>query len=412
MDGDELTAAFLFSQLLEDGKTKLLTEEHFEIESRRPSSARNAIAALYWAGLDAELPISIERHPATKELLANLDGPRQVSQARARVDLKSPLNGYLGEHVLAGTLKIDLPEHFSASQLGDFGKCPFKYWLSRSLKIELPVEPQEGLTPMERGTLYHRALEIFYAELIAKDQAITDLGEERGALAVMAIEKALNETESQPHFRAGEFWHYQKQEIIFRLTRFIDTEYERALKQNQRWKPVAVEATFGNGKEGASPPLRLRGGAIAVRGQIDRIDRAFLGNEPTNQFRVVDYKTGSARISAEDHNEGRTLQLPLYAMAIEKAIMPGAKVEEGEYLSVSSGEKIGALFPSRRRGEDPDAPPVDVLGQSEALINSFVEAIGKGQFVVNPSNPIVCKSCDHKPVCRIAEMAFEEEFSG
>jgi ATP-dependent helicase/DNAse subunit B len=130
---------------------------------------------------------------------------------------------------------------------------------------------------------------------------------------------------------------------------------------------------------------------------VDRIDVADDGR----QVRIVDYKTGSKSIKPEDALSGRNLQIPVYALAVERAVLPGSQVAAGVYLSVNSGEVTGRLNFEGGHGEQ-------LRARTEELVERFVSSICKGDFTVRPTDQSLCAGCQHNKVCRIAELKREE----
>ena len=98
------------------------------------------------------------------------------------------------------------------------------------------------------------------------------------------------------------------------------------------WTPTHFELAFGKGD---APPLVLRdtdGAEIRLRGYIDRVDTNARG-----ELRVVDYKAGSSSISPRDLDEGKRLQLALYALALREALQMGA-ASAGLYWHIGSAK--------------------------------------------------------------------------
>ncbi|HEY9714680.1 MAG TPA: PD-(D/E)XK nuclease family protein, partial [Chroococcales cyanobacterium] len=132
--------------------------------------------------------------------------------------------------------------------------------------------------------------------------------------------------------------------------------------------------------------------------------------------------SGSRRYSQEDAQSGRELQLPLYALAAERSILPGSRAAQGVYLSISSGENTGRLSfdPSKPAGRSKksagggadqsdrsdrsDMLAVDHLKLAEEHTRQIVHRIESGDFSVSPNGKEVCTHCDHRIVCRIDEI--------
>ena len=111
------------------------------------------------------------------------------------------------------------------------------------------------------------------------------------------------------------------------------------------WRPYAFEARFGMRGRDGSPrkALEMTVGSetIRLRGVIDRIDRDALGH-----LRIIDYKSGKRNnsYSLSGLQRGERLQLPLYALAAERALGLG-KPREGYYwhLGRCPAQSLAAL---------------------------------------------------------------------
>ena len=107
---------------------------------------------------------------------------------------------------------------------------------------------------------------------------------------------------------------------------------------------------------------------VKLHGYIDRVDVA-----PDGRLRVMDYKTGSARIAARDLAEGRRLQLPLYALAARDALGLG-QVDAGFYWHV------GSAGPSVLKLESFEGGAEAAIALAVAHTHRYVQAIRAGQF--------------------------------
>jgi ATP-dependent helicase/nuclease subunit B len=410
--GDELTPAFVFVEQADSSKATRIESDYFQDQMVAPVSARSALAASAWCGKRADLESDLEvdrsnEYPLVAELSESLSEESLVARTRDVGDMQSPFNGCLKEQTRTGTLSVKLPKFFSASQLSTYGSCPHRYWLSNLVKAKLLEEPEEGLNKIEQGTAYHKAFEIFYNELISKDKSMTDLSEtELEELSDFAIGECFKIFEKAPTLRIGEFWYYQKLELTFRFKQYLKRERELTEESKYRTKPVACEAAFGYDEK--APPLEILANnrQIKIRGRVDRIDEVTNSTHAKQRsFRIIDYKTGQTPITQKDQNEGTDLQLPIYALAVERSIFKGSKVAQGHYMSVHGRKSIGSLY-HKRRG---DEPPIDPLANAEEKVCTFVEGIEQGSFIVKPASAAECKFCDHKTICRIGELTYETE---
>ena len=414
LGGDELLPSILLTDdLPEGGKTEIFSI--FTKASALPVSPRNAFAgALSTLGTAASLSQRFEMLDALWSGQSGLGAARLVEQLSENVAMAqgrlspnrhSVYNGFLTDYVETGALRVTLPERWSATRLGEYGKCGFRFWVSHVLDSEPAEEPQSGLDAKLLGETYHKALELFYKRLIERKCLVTDDSQVVTAYFDEAIDEALEWLQGNGKFRQSEFWHFEKLEVRFRLRRFLSKEIQRAEKDKHQFAPRLLEASFGSTRDPNSfEPLVIKDGArdIGIVGIIDRIDLSST-DSGAPLIRLVDYKKGSSLISADEAYKGRNLQLALYALAVERAILPKAKVVEGVYLSVSSGAPIGKLkFGIWEKSDDPEKPKV--LDRTEQYVREYVHGIEKGNFAVEPNGLDLCKRCRHKPVCRISEL--------
>jgi hypothetical protein len=146
-----------------------------------------------------------------------------------------------------------------------------------------------------------------------------------------------------------------------------------------------------------------------MSGRIDRIDLSAVGDAVV--FNLIDYKTGSlTQFSADSAARGLTLQLPLYAMAVEELGLAGRPARGWQagywYLAGSGFRTSQALQMHQRSGgrlePDPAWPPL-----CEAVVQivfALVEGLARGEFpVYNPD--LECTSlCPFRTVCRINQI--------
>lgn len=399
----------------------------FDNFSKAANSARNATAYCLWHGVP--LAALDSRHHLLLDFVQQLEEKMSFADKRSQKLKQSPLAGYLVDHVAAGTIKVNLPECWSASRLNEYGKCPFSYWLTYVLKVDSYAEPEVGLSAMERGNFYHKAMELFYKEVIVKNLSLT---EESDKQLQPVFEKAISDAiiwlEGQPWFRLPEFWDQEKEDLAFRLRNFFVLEHKRFVKEGGRFVPYMVEAEFG--PDVSLQPLIIGRDeqSVKLRGRIDRIDieadsaaglrsgsglvsRSAVGSttgsttglgagaEPHDDFyrsvrlRLVDYKSGSTLPTDADFESGRNIQLPLYALAAQQVILPGSRVAACSYLSIGSG-----------KASTQDGPVLQqYLNVLPEKISQSVERIESGDFSLSPSHPKVCVSCNHRTICRIKE---------
>lgn len=211
---------------------------------------------------------------------------------------------------------FDLSERFgaghgwSASRLESYGTCPFEFYMAYGLGLEPREEAEEGFDVRALGSMYHKILEMVYGGAELKD----------------AAQKVFANAPAEYGFRPTALWTQQQAE----LTRILEKTIEELNALSKGFAPHTMEARFGMGQP--SLVLKTSIGEVRLHGYIDRLDAA-----PDGSLRVIDYKSGSAAISAKDLKEGRRLQLPIYALAARDALGLG-EVSSGFYWHIGAAE--------------------------------------------------------------------------
>lgn len=318
LHGDEAT---LFYQAVTRARqTLLLTRPYlaedgqpwepspFWNEIRRLNGSRPVVRVRAEAGLtDAgEAASQVEWREAAQEFDVHIKNGIETLNARLAPKAAGRYEGEL----------FGLEERFgadygwSASKLESYGTCPFEFFVAYALELEPRQEPEEGFDVRALGSMLHKILEDFY-----------------GGTDLRSAAEAVFATAPQDYgFRPTPLWELQKAELLKRLEETVAALAE----VSQGYKPLALEAKFGMGRP--SLVLQTEAGDVRLHGYIDRIDAAEDGT-----LRVIDYKSGGATISAAHLREGRRLQLPVYALAAQKALGLG-QVTSGFYWHIQKAE--------------------------------------------------------------------------
>jgi RecB family exonuclease len=272
----------------------------------------------------------------------------------------------------------------SATQLESWVACPHSHFVRRLLGVE-PVEHPEELieiSPLERGSLMHEALDRFFAWLKDTDGVPGPddpwTPAQRDRLIEIGREVAA-EYERRGVTGHPTMWARDRDQILADLGRFLDHAQRR--RAQLRTRQVRSELVFGHGRWPDPVEVGLPDGRrVRFRGGADRVDVAGDG-----RIIVVDYKTGSARtyqdLSAHDPDQcGSHLQLPVYAYAARQRLgRPKAPVRAeywfigrkdtgtqigydvdgrvdrrfAEVLTVIADSVAGGLFPARAPEDQP-----------------------------------------------------------
>ncbi len=275
---------------------------------------------------------------------------------------------------------------FAPTALERYAGCPFDYFCTEVLEVDVVEEPERILTitPLQRGSIIHAILARVFGELkqrgllpvrIAPAEQVLGVAEEVAARFLEDVPKT--EPVGPPVF-----WEMEKrlaQESIRLLL-----EEERSDQED--FVPAYFERSFGRGADRADVPYECGGRTIRFYGRIDRID---LGEG--ERFRVIDYKTGTLRGGEQDLAGGTALQLPIYLMAA--AAMLGRPIEAGEacYRRVGTGSKKDVVLFSGSRWPES-------AGKFAKIMATITKGIERGIFFA-PADDQGCRNCAVKAAC-------------
>ena len=332
--------------LFSDGYERITGEEY-----RFLSDAGSPAEILSWASYQGEFASDMEEI-LSERVLRILHG-QTVLENRMDDDKVSLYNGDLSGELLP---VVDTNAVYSASQLESYISCPYQYFLSRKLGLDAQQIPELGMDVAQRGSIMHRILERVFQEVVAPqdlDSLLQSLDEVAG--------EVLENAPEQYGFRPTPLWEQDQIEIKERLDKTITQLHEASMG----WVPIAFEVPFGLR---GSPPLEVEmdSGMIKLRGFIDRVDKDTDGN-----FRIIDYKLGSSKLSGKDLEEGRRIQLPVYGLAARDVLGYGEPVD-GFYWAINQA-KSGPLALKKFGFEE----AVDIATR---YISASVRGISQGYF--------------------------------
>lgn len=283
---------------------------------------------------------------------------------------------------------------FTPSELEDYRLCPYRFYAGTYLKLEEERIWEVEITPIETGRLIHRVLERFLKQSPSGDTETL----KRRALQILDEEISLF-SETRPNL-SKVLLEISEKKIERTLASFVEDHLENR-RQARTLQPLHFEWAFGT----KTPPLVIKG-EIRIRGRIDRIDV----DHKAKRFLVIDYKTGSTKITGNQILKGESLQLPLYVLAVQRLLLPDYEPIGGLYYQLSDMTmKDGILHADR-------LPPfLEIHPRSSSLIpaikwdatlegieetvRSIVSEIRKGEF---PSRPDPCEPyCPYRDICRI-----------
>jgi ATP-dependent helicase/DNAse subunit B len=251
---------------------------------------------------------------------------------------------------------------WSASKLESYGTCPFYFYVAYALELEPRIIPEEGYDVRMLGSMLHQILELTYNR--ANDP--TQLTECLDLLPEVAAE-VFASAPTDYGFRPTLLWKRQQEE----LTAILRQTLTALADISQGYTPRYFEPKFGMG----NPSLTLKTaiGEVRLHGYIDRVDQG-----PDGRLRIIDYKAGSAAISPRHLEEGRRLQLPIYALAARDALGLG-EIAGGFYWHIAKAEASSLKLEKYPGGIDA------AFEIAEQHVASHVNNIRSGQF--KPQSP-------------------------
>ncbi len=312
------------------------------------TAARRRRLPAAFAGLRAEL--AHLTHAAG--VLADQLGPLADTTAGDLSALRPRLQARFGrEHV------------WSPSQLETYTGCGYRFLIERVLALEAREEPETGYDAAQLGAMLHDLLERIVRRAPDLDPAALDT-----AIAELAP-TVLNHAPRVYGFRPTHLWPVQQKQLLATLR---TTLLALAQQADEGFRPTHFEVDF------KTLVLDTDDGPVHVRGRIDRIDVDAQGH-----VRVIDYKTGSSGLSPSDLIQGRRLQLPLYALAAERALALG-HVVDGWYWKIHqaapSALQLATFVDEGRQRRGPAGAVATVLEH----VARAVAGIRAGRFAPTP----------------------------
>ncbi len=292
---------------------------------------------------------------------------------------------------------------FSANGLQSYATCPRRYLFERVLDVKTPEYHDLELTINQRvrGELIHEVLfESLSLEMELGEDSFMRSGaewSEEGIDRMKAVaEREFDRYEGRSLTGHRFYWAVEKERILRLLDGFVEADNE--FRSELQAVPQLLEYNFGDSRSPVTFEGR-RGTSVRLRGRVDRIDRCGNGS-----IVVADYKTGGSgsSINKDDIvNSGRSLQLPIYAVAAHK-LWPSARIR-AFYWNVGKGGEKNTHVSTLDGIVDIDE---NVLDRFSEVLDVVCEGINNGLFPANPggNGSPNCTYCSFDPVCPISRV--------
>ncbi|MCR9279571.1 MAG: PD-(D/E)XK nuclease family protein [Pseudomonadaceae bacterium] len=290
----------------------------------------------------------------------------------------------------------DSPEQAGGTGvLRNMAQCPFRAFAVHRLGARDIRPAKPGLSPLHRGNAVHKALEVFWRQVISHD-ALTRLSQaERATEIGRAVQAAI--AHGNRHFQftiAGPEQDGETERLQYLLEHWLEVERRR--------EPFSVI--------GFEQPVELALGPLRFNGSVDRIDRLSDGS-----LLIIDYKSHAPSVQEwlseleDEEHRIREPQLPAYVLNLSEQPMAVAfaqvKPEELGFAGVSADEiniagiRAVAKTHSKYKNID-DWAALTGLWQRGLL--KLTENYAAGDAVVDPLKK-ACDYCHLQAVCRIDE---------
>lgn len=260
-----------------------------------------------------------------------------------------------------------LPSHISASGHQALVDCPYRFYVRYMLHIQETDLIREEMDSLEFGRYVHQCLEAFHTGISGAP------GPWEGQIA---------EHEASALGLLREIGEYFMERLTPSPSNVVFAE---------RWKAIARRyVQFQKSMESQQIPIESEQQMkyqidenLALTGRIDRMDQDENGNRI-----VIDYKTGSNKISENEVQSGEQVQLPSYALMAKP-------IKRAEYWWLS-------------KGSEKDIPRTSLDGKDLSdlsrkvrarLHDVFLSLHTQGKMPAN-GNEAACKHCYAQGVCR------------
>lgn len=291
----------------------------------------------------------------------------------------------------------------SASRWETWAGCGFKFYLAHILELSERDDPEsiDKISPLDRGNLMHRILELFIGAALEEGWLPEPTTKWDAKARERLVEIAHTEFDGyEARGRTGRsiHWVVEKNDLLALLDSFLATD--EIFRAANGATPISIELPFGL-KEKEALEIELPaakpgepGRTLRFRGLADRVDMTTSG-----RVIVSDYKTGKSKkykdLDDDPVQEGKTLQLGLYAEAALRET--GAHEATSAYWMLEAGDKDTRL--GYKWDEEKRSRFLDVLSTITDGIEGGIFAAEPGEWVELYQVNEACRFCDFDSLC-------------
>lgn len=207
-----------------------------------------------------------------------------------------------------------IPLKTSVSRLEKYAGCPFAHFIKYGLRPSERKPYEIGMPDV--GNLFHTTVDAYSREIEKLNLQWTDVSPEKMGEIVDRIVDSTVEDYGNQVFKST----YRYQYLINKIKRIGKRSIETLTEQLTfgTFKPEAYELAFSeSGGQYAVPPIVIEldsGDRVYIEGRIDRVD--MLDLQGAKYVKIIDYKSGNAKLSLSDIYLGFQMQLMVYLNAI------------------------------------------------------------------------------------------------
>ena len=316
----------------------------------------------------------------------------RIAAVRASFAPQGVHEGVLRDSAILGELRDTFgADHvWSASELGDYARCPMGFMVKHVLKLEPWGEPEMGMDPRILGLWLHEILETAYRWLQTSGIPLSETRwPEIEAKLEWIVHRSWDGIFARYRFQPYPLGEVERDEVLSYAKWCMHNEMRHA----SGWHPKWLEWRFG--LAGGEPvSVRMGGGnRIRLRGVVDRIDR-----KPDGSLRVVDYKSRKSVYAKREIENAVVNQAILYPLAVQESM---GRVDESGYRMLLDTDQFKK---SDLRHAHTFAGRVEDDGEAQRVlrvIRSHLKAIQSGAFP-NAPNQVDEGSGGCAPWCELA----------
>jgi ATP-dependent helicase/DNAse subunit B len=265
--------------------------------------------------------------------------------------------------------------------LANQAACPFRAFAIHRLGAHEYDAPDIGISPSERGTVAHQALEHFWREIGSQRELAVMSAEEVANAIETSVSTALDSRLSRRHKNAS----LERSRVLehSRLTRLLE---EWLQLERGRLDFTVVER---------ETPRRINAGGLELELKVDRIDQQVADGTHV----ILDYKTSdNLSVKSWDGDRPDAPQLPLYAVKSDRKV-------SGVYFAKLVPGQTALLGHGGRELEQR-------LPDWTKVVNQLGASFLAGDAAVDPKNAAkTCGLCDLHSLCRIGDFSRTDEAS-